>query len=150
MWKKIVITGFLGMLFGCGGDSKAPTKENFAKAAQAYLDTQPLCVPIADANSEVRVNRGFSGGSLDDQSAPTIEDAFRQSPFLKVFSDQGFITVAMDTRIESNPQFPNLPPQTATYAKVTISDTGKAFYKPDVPFPLSSGVTGGFAMPSWH
>lgn len=88
MWKKIALPLSLGLLFGCGSDPKAPTKENFAKAAQAYLDTQPMCVAVTDANSELRVNRVFSGGSMDDQSPPTMEDAVRQSPLLKTLGGQ--------------------------------------------------------------
>lgn len=140
MWKKIALPLSLGLLFGCGSDQKAPTKENFAKAAQAYLDTQPMCVAVTDANSEVRVNRGFSGGSMDDKSPPTMEDAVRQSPLLKTFSDQGFITVVMETRTESNPQWPNIPPQSVTYAKVSITDAGKPFYKPDISSPITPGA----------
>jgi hypothetical protein len=139
--KKTLLCIAVGLLSACGGDLKAPTKENFAKAAQAYLDTQPMCVAVTDANSEVRVNRGFFGGSMDDQqSAPTIDDAFRQSPLLKTFSDQGFITVAMETRTESNPEWPNNPPQTLTYAKVSITDVGKPFYKPDIRSVIGGGA----------
>lgn len=139
MWKMILISVSLGLLFGCSADPKAPTKENFAKAAQAYLDTQPMCVAVTNANSEVWVNPGFSFGDSMDR-ALTIDDAFRQSPLLKTFSDKGFITVAMETRTESNPNLPNIPPKAVTVAKVSITDTGKPFYKPDISSTFAPGA----------
>lgn len=140
MKKPLFLCIAFGLLSGCSGDPKAPTKENFAKAAQAYLDTQPLCVAVTDANSEVRVTRGFDSGYSDAKPAPTLDDAFRKIPLLKTFSDQGFITVAMETRTESNPEWPNNPPQTSTYAKVSITDAGKPFYKPDISSPITPGA----------
>lgn len=44
--KKTLLCIAVGLLSACGGDLKAPTKENFSKAAQAYLDTTPLCARI--------------------------------------------------------------------------------------------------------
>ena len=43
-------------------------------------------------------------------------------------------------RAESNPEWPNNPPQTSTYAKVSISDAGKPFYKPDISSPITPGA----------
>lgn len=129
--KKTLLCIAVGLLSACGGDLKAPTKENFAKAAQAYLDTTPLCARIDRMNlsqlpSDVRINGGFFG---TDEKPLTIEDAYRQDKSLKAFHELGFITIDIETRNEVPQNLPNLPAQAVTYAKIALTDKGKPFYR---------------------